>query len=342
MALTPEARREIVEEAKHRALKDMGKPESELNGEEKRQAGSLANDYAVQMLKDAHDFKIRVADLDADKYAFEKVFAEDLQNTPYAQSLNDDANLEEDFSSQVDENARYGKVSVPQNAGEFDFVPDVRDDVFVKDLLRDFGNPVLVKTKENFKDAGSAVDEIYSKIKPLNGAIRNEETGWDIHISKDEIKKFVKMKPKSAWGVLYSLPEFIQRAKYDGIRPDRHGRDNVIYHRFFANADAGNGEIPIVISVREILDKDGYKKYYDLSLVENKKRADTARRVFHNQEFPVKALIIPHNRKIFRKIKKKMQNIQKFLMKRRKSQTESIVNFMNATRMETKKLTKRR
>ena len=37
-----------------------------------------------------------------------------------------------------------------------------------------------------------------------------------------------------------------------------------------------------------------------------------------------------------------MQNIQKFLMKRRKSQTESIVNFMNATRMETKKLTKRR
>lgn len=51
MALTPEARGEIVEEAKRRALKDMGKPESELNGEEKRQAGSLANDYAVQMLK---------------------------------------------------------------------------------------------------------------------------------------------------------------------------------------------------------------------------------------------------------------------------------------------------
>ena len=75
MALTPEAHREIVEEAKRRALKDMGKPVSELTSEEKRQAGSLTNDYAVQMLKEAHDFKIRLADLDADKYAIEKVFA---------------------------------------------------------------------------------------------------------------------------------------------------------------------------------------------------------------------------------------------------------------------------
>ena len=120
MALTPEARGEIVEEAKRRALKDMGKSESELNGEEKRQAGSLANDYAVQMLKDAHDFKLRLADLDADKYAFEKVFASDLQNTPYAQNLNDDANLEEDFSSQVDENTRYNKNDTVWNDTPFD------------------------------------------------------------------------------------------------------------------------------------------------------------------------------------------------------------------------------
>lgn len=120
MALTPEARGEIVEEAKRRALKDMGKPVSELASEEKRQAGSLANDYAVQMLKEAHDFKLRLADLDADKYAFEKVFAEDLQNTPYAQNLNDDANLEEDFSSQVDENARYNKNDTVWNDTPFD------------------------------------------------------------------------------------------------------------------------------------------------------------------------------------------------------------------------------
>lgn len=59
MALTPEARGEIVEEAKRRALKDMGKPVSELASEEKRQAGNLTNDYAVQMLKDAHDFKMK-------------------------------------------------------------------------------------------------------------------------------------------------------------------------------------------------------------------------------------------------------------------------------------------
>lgn len=160
MDLTPEARGEIVEEAKRRALKEMGKPESELASEEKRQAGSLANDYAVQMLKEAHDFKLRLADLDADKYAFEKVFAEDLQNTPYAQNLNDDANLEEDFSSQVDENARYNRNDTVWNDTPFD-------------------EQVIADVEKEFEDRDSSSNNSLQKYinSNLDSYVFNEDSG---------------------------------------------------------------------------------------------------------------------------------------------------------------------
>lgn len=167
MALTPEARGEIVEEAKRRALKDMGKPESELASEEKRQAGSLANDYAVQMLKEAHDFKLRLADLDADKYAFEKVFAEDLQNTPYAQNLNDDANLEEDFSSQVDENAILKDAEIV--AQKFSKKVPTKRYLDLDDFLKNGIN----KSESTFFDFGKLSPQAVERIKNDTGVDLN-------------------------------------------------------------------------------------------------------------------------------------------------------------------------
>ena len=165
-------------------------------------------------------------------------------------------------------------------------VPPVRDVKFVKEMLSDFGDPVPVNVGKHFNDARSAVEEIYSNVSRGSAPV-NAQTGWEIAVSKDEIKKFVQLKPKSAWGVLESLRELIERAIYDGARPDRNNRKNVRYHRFFANVSGGGNVSPVVLTVREITDKSGYKKYYDLSLVEDGEKPLSDREVKRtNRDFP--------------------------------------------------------
>lgn len=165
-------------------------------------------------------------------------------------------------------------------------VPPVRDVKFVKEMLSDFGDPVPVNVGKRFNDARSAVEEIYSNVSRGSAPV-NAQTGWEIAVSKDEIKKFVQLKPKSAWGVLESLRELIERAIYDGARPDRKNRKNVRYHRFFANVSGGGNVSPVVLTVREITDKSGYKKYYDLSLVEDGEKPLSDREVKRtNRDFP--------------------------------------------------------
>ena len=165
-------------------------------------------------------------------------------------------------------------------------VPPVRDVKFVKEMLSDFGDPVPVNVGKRFNDARSAVEEIYSNVSRGSAPV-NAQTGWEIAVSKDEIKKFVQLKPKSAWGVLESLRELIERAIYDGARPDRKNRKNVRYHRFFANVSGGGNVSPVVLTVREITDKSGYKKYYDLSLVEDGEKPLSDRAVKRtNRDFP--------------------------------------------------------
>lgn len=183
-----------------------------------------------------------------------------------------------------------GGESVPikfaRKRAESKTVPPVRDVKFAKEMLSDFGDPVPVNVGKRFNDARSAVEEIYSNVSRGSAPV-NAQTGWEISVSKDEIKKFVQLKHKSAWGVLDSLREPIERAICDRSRPDRKNRKNVRYHRFFANVSGGGNVSPVVLTVREITDKSGYKKYYDLSLVEDGEKPLSDREVKRtNRDFP--------------------------------------------------------
>lgn len=83
------------------------------------------------------------------------------------------------------------------------------------------------------------------------------------------------------------MREPIERAICDRSRPDRKNRKNVRYHRFFANVSGGGNVSPVVLTAREIADKSGYKKYYDLSLVEDGEKPLSDREVKRtNRDFP--------------------------------------------------------
>ena len=184
------------------------------------------------------------------------------------------------------------ELNVQSSKKHENFVPESRSLSFVEDLLKNFGDPIPVQVGLKFKDANSAVEEFYKELKDLTP--KNIDTGWDINISKDEIKKFIQLKPKSAWGLLHSLPEIITRAKYDGKRPDKKNRKNVLYHRFFARIGNEKNIKPAVLTVREITDQTGLKKYYDVSLVSEKvkpssdREASNASRDFPEEDFLVK------------------------------------------------------
>ena len=140
----------------------------------------------------------------------------------------------------------------------------------IENILRDFGEPVLIDPSVRFANLDGALAAATS-----NGNIAvNADMNWPIKIGRDEIKKFIYNKPKSAHGILPQLAELIGRAKYDRLMEDRKGRNNLQYHRFFTLANDTRNNVPLVLHVREI--GNGDKKYYDINLAEIK-AAQTAR-----------------------------------------------------------------
>ena len=161
MALTPEARREIVEEARNRALREIGKPVAELNGEEKRALGSLAKDYALEMLKEAHDFKLRLADLDPEAFSFEKVFANDLQGSPYAQNV-EKSNNEAEIDEAIWDDAEEVAGEVAQKFSKKTPTKKYSD-------LDDFLKNGIEKGKSTFFDFGELSPQAVERIKNDTG-----------------------------------------------------------------------------------------------------------------------------------------------------------------------------
>jgi|GEM_PF-7088611 len=131
----------------------------------------------------------------------------------------------------------------------------------INTLLKDFGPAVQIDVGVRFEN----IDDAVSATLANGNNAKNTNIGWDIKISRDEIKKFVFGKPKQAHGLLPKLKELISRAVYDREFSDRKERGNVKYHRFATLANDGTKDIPLILAVREIA--NGNKKYYDINLV---------------------------------------------------------------------------
>lgn len=148
--------------------------------------------------------------------------------------------------------------------------PALKPEPVAEGLARPAAESPPVVATSRYADLSPGVARIKAQtdaLTNLRGVYRNEDTGWDIHLTKSGIRKSLSGDgSKVRAEIVANLPKLLEAAKFDETHPDTANPERTQVHRFSVDMMLDGRSNRLKLTVRE--DALGAKRHYAVDHVE--------------------------------------------------------------------------